>query len=231
MLSAQDDGVYIIVKKMPEFPGGTDSLAKYLRKNLQYPAEAREAGITGKVYLNFIVDTSGRILSPRVIKSSGNKALNDEALRVIGNMPNWVPGSDSLKRVKVSINLPVNFAGNSGANERSQGFTLQAKEVPAQEEKKLTLEEKAAKEKHDKAMKFHELGIQQAQQERWEFAIGKFDQCLKIEPNNRYALSDKANMYVKLKRYKEACEVWALYKSFGYESEKVEGYIKTYCKD
>jgi len=219
--------VLAIAEKMPEFAGGTNELAKYLGQNVQYPPMAREAGITGKVYINFIVDTSGKILSPKIVKSSGSKDLNDEALRVVGNMPNWIAGVDSGKKVSVYVNMPVAF-GNSGANERKDGFTVRPKD-PEPESKPMTAEEKAAYEKHKKAMNYYDLGIKQAQQERWEFALAKFDQCLHVEPANRYALSDKANMHIKLMQKKQACETWATYKSFGYQSDKVEEYIKKYC--
>lgn len=221
--------VYTIAKKMPEFPGGTNELAKYLQDNTQYPAEAREAGATGKAFVNFIVDTNGKVISPKIIKSSGNKALNDEALRVVASMPKWISGADSLGKVNVSINLPISFGiGRTGADSRPTGLSM-GKTEELEDAKPMTKEEKAAFESHKKAMTYYDMGIKQAQQERWEFALAKFDQCLAIEPDNRVALSDKANMHIKLMQKKQACETWSKYKSFGYQSDRVEAYIKQYC--
>lgn len=222
--------VYTIVEQPAEFPGGVAAMNEFIFSNLIVPPEVRETGIRGKTFLNFIVTAEGKIKSIKLLKGFKDCPECDrEAMRVVGIMPDWKPAVQNGNRVSMYFTLPISFGVNtSGSNERKQEFSLRASE-PESKAKELTPGEKAAKEKHDKAMKLHEMGIQQAQQERWEFAIGKFDQCLKIEPDNRYALSDKANMYVKLKRYREACETWAVYKSFGYQSEKVEGYIKQYC--
>ena len=83
--------VYITVEQMPYFPGGTDELMKFLRKNVKYPPLALRMGVEGTVYVGFIVSKAGRIDEIRVVKGIG-KECDEEAVRVIGSMPDWNAG-------------------------------------------------------------------------------------------------------------------------------------------
>lgn len=100
--------VMTIVEKMPEFKGGQSKLFEYLGKNIKYPEEAKAKNISGKVYLNFIVETDGRISNVKVLRGV-NPILDKEAKRVVENMPNWNPGKQRDREVAVSYNLPINF--------------------------------------------------------------------------------------------------------------------------
>lgn len=211
---AQDD-VYTIAKVMPEFPGGTTQLAEYLKTNLQYPAEARENGYTGKAYIYFIVDTSGKVFSPEVVKSTGYKCLDDEALRVVAEMPRWTSGRDSLHKVKVSMNIPVNFKGF---------VTLNA--PPG--EPKLSLEQQ---EKHESAMTQWNEGHKLEQKFMFEKALERFDKSLSIEPNNKYALFDKGKMLMVLGKKDKACEVWTKMTQDNIRKVEAEEFIKKYCSN
>ncbi len=95
-------------EEMPEYPGGTDNLMKYLGANISYPAEAKEKGIQGKVWVNFIVEKNGMITHIKVNKGIGG-GCDEEAIRVIGKMPNWIPGKNNGKPVRVSYNVPIKF--------------------------------------------------------------------------------------------------------------------------
>ena len=86
-------------------------LSKFLSDNLVYPYEARENGVSGKVWVNFIVDEKGSIVEAKVIKKVGF-GCDEEALRVIKLMPKWKPGLVEGKPVKVSFNQPINFRMN-----------------------------------------------------------------------------------------------------------------------
>jgi protein TonB len=84
---------------------------EYLRKNIKYPAVCRENNIQGKVIVTFIVNKDGAIVEPEVIKGV-NPSLDKEALRVISTMPNWKPGYQRGKAVRVRYSVPVNFRLN-----------------------------------------------------------------------------------------------------------------------
>ena len=100
--------VYIIVERMPEFPGGIDEMMNFLAQNLKYPANAKDAGISGRVYINFVVYEDGSVRDAKVIRGIGG-GCDEEALRVVNLMPKWKPGTQRGKKVRVSYNLPINF--------------------------------------------------------------------------------------------------------------------------
>lgn len=98
-----------IVEEMPEFPGGESALIDYFNKNMKYPVAAKQKGIEGRVYINFIISKKGKVMYPYVIRGiSGN--CNEEALRLIREMPLWKPGKEKGKAVLVRYNLPVKFS-------------------------------------------------------------------------------------------------------------------------
>lgn len=104
----EPDEVFMVVEDQPEFPGGTAALLEYLRKNIKYPAICRENNIQGRVLVTFIVNKDGAIVEPEIVKSV-NPSLDKEALRVISQMPNWKPGYQRGKPVRVKFTVPVNF--------------------------------------------------------------------------------------------------------------------------
>ena len=100
--------VFVIVESMPSFPGGDEARIEYLRQNISYPIMAREAGIEGTVYLTFVVEKNGEITSVRVLRGIGG-GCDEEAVRVVENMPLWIPGKQRNIPVRVQFNLPVKF--------------------------------------------------------------------------------------------------------------------------
>lgn len=104
----EPDEIFMVVEDQPEFPGGTAALMEYLRNNIKYPAICRENNIQGKVIVTFVVNKDGAITDPEVVKSV-NPSLDKEALRVISQMPNWKPGTQRGKPVRVKFNVPVSF--------------------------------------------------------------------------------------------------------------------------
>ena len=106
----QDEELYEVVEQMPEFPGGIESLMTYIATNVNYPIEAQKLGIQGRVLCQFIVNKDGKVVEVVVAKSSGNKYLDNEAIRVINSMPNWVPGRHKGETVRVQYKLPINFS-------------------------------------------------------------------------------------------------------------------------
>lgn len=105
--SAKGD-VYEIVEKNPEFPGGQAALMQFLSKNTKYPAEAQKAGKQGRVLLQMIIDKEGNITNLKVAQGV-DPLLDAEALRVIGSMPKWKPGTQKGMPVNVRYTIPVMF--------------------------------------------------------------------------------------------------------------------------
>lgn len=101
--------IFTIVEHDPEFSGGMEALHKYLNQNIQYPQIARDNGITGKVYVTFVVEKDGSITRPILPRDIGG-GCGQEAIRVVKSMPKWTPGKLHGKAVRVQYNLPVNFS-------------------------------------------------------------------------------------------------------------------------
>jgi periplasmic protein TonB len=107
---AQNEEIFTIVEQNAEFPGGVAELQKYLKSTIAIPAEAREAGISGKCFLKFIVTSEGKIRNVEVLKGvPGCIECNKEAIRAIREMPDWTPAKQNGKPVNVYYNLPINF--------------------------------------------------------------------------------------------------------------------------
>lgn len=100
--------VYEKVELMPMFPGGTAALMRFLASNVKYPIKAQENGIQGRVVVSFIVGTDGSLHDIRVEKSV-HPVLDAEALRVVSNMPKWIPGRNDGVAVNVKSTVPIAF--------------------------------------------------------------------------------------------------------------------------
>lgn len=100
--------VFVIVEEMPQFPGGESALQAFIKKNLKYPTIALENGISGRVICTFVIDGKGKVTGAEVLRSV-DPNLDKEALRVIGLMPDWKPGRQQGKPVRVRYTLPVIF--------------------------------------------------------------------------------------------------------------------------
>lgn len=105
--TAQEE-VYFIVEEMPEFPGGQLALRKFIAQQIKYPAVAREKGIQGKVFVNFVVGKDGSVRNARIARGV-DPSLDREALRVISSLPPWKPGKQKGKKVAVSYTVPISF--------------------------------------------------------------------------------------------------------------------------
>lgn len=99
------EGPKVFVEQMPTFPG---DLNAYLASHLKYPPAAREAGVEGRVIVEFVIDEDGGISSARVARGIGG-GCDEEALRVISSMPHWKPGRQNGSAVKVLFNVAVRF--------------------------------------------------------------------------------------------------------------------------
>ena len=102
------DPIYSIVEQPARFEGGMNKFYEYIAESLNYPDSAREKGIDGRVFIQFVVDKDGSIIDTKVVKGVDTK-LDAEALRVIQNSPKWIPAVQRGKNVKVRMNIPIVF--------------------------------------------------------------------------------------------------------------------------
>lgn len=98
--------VYKVVEDFPRFPEG--NVQQYIAWNLHYPEKALKDKVEGKVFVQFVIDTTGKVVEPKVIRGVSPE-LDAEALRVVSEMPAWKPGMQRGKPVRVSFTLPVIF--------------------------------------------------------------------------------------------------------------------------
>ena len=106
---ANDDPekVFQVVEVQPEFPGGMKEMMKYIQSNLKYPEAAKAAGAEGKAFVQFVVKADGSISDVQIMRSTGNKSLDAEALRVVKAMPKWRPAMNKGEAVNVKFVLPI----------------------------------------------------------------------------------------------------------------------------
>lgn len=105
----RDEGeIFMIVEEMPEFPGGSEALQKYLAQSVRYPVIAQENGIQGRVYIQFVINQNGEVTNATILRGV-DPSLDREALRVVEAMPKWKPGKQRNRPVRVSYTVPINF--------------------------------------------------------------------------------------------------------------------------
>jgi periplasmic protein TonB len=98
--------IYTVVDTMPEFPGGNDSLIKFIENNLTWPNDG--ADFQGTVYISFIVESDGSLTNKTILKGICEHA-DKEALRLINIMPKWIAGKCKGKTVPVKYVIPLKF--------------------------------------------------------------------------------------------------------------------------
>lgn len=112
--------VYFIVEEMPIFQGGdAGDFRNYVAKNLKYPKEALEKGISGKVFVQFLVNERGAIENVKVVRGV-DPLLDKEAVRVVSESPLWKPGKQDGKTVKVAYTFPIAFALKENMDSKNQ---------------------------------------------------------------------------------------------------------------
>ena len=104
----KSDSIFFVADKMPQFPGGDNGLFRYLKKNVVYPSMARLKKIQGRVYVEFIVERDGSVSHVKVTRGIGG-GCNEEAARVVAQMPRWASGKMNDSPVRVQYTLPVKF--------------------------------------------------------------------------------------------------------------------------
>ena len=106
--------VFEVVEQMPEYPdGGMAGLMEYFKKNMRYPEAAKEAGMQGRVTVQFVVNKDGSISGAKVLRSV-EPYFDAEAIRLVNDMPKWKPGMQGGKPVPVKFTVPVKFMLDEG---------------------------------------------------------------------------------------------------------------------
>lgn len=106
------DPVYELVDQNPQFPGGLDSLASFLRVNIIYPAKDRNEGNEGTSYVEFVVRKTGEVTDVRIFPPAGKNAtpaMHFESIRVVNLMPDWIPGMQDGQLVSCRFLLPIKY--------------------------------------------------------------------------------------------------------------------------
>ena len=128
-----DDPIFEVTEEPAQYPGGQAALMQYVAQNIRYPKIAAENGVQGRVLVQFVIEKDGSLSNFKVVKDAkpvsdgitvnaqgttaeGNDipkeaygALNIEAVRVIREMPNWIPAKQQGEAVRMKYTLPINF--------------------------------------------------------------------------------------------------------------------------
>jgi len=114
-----DPDIFTVVEKMPEFPGGQKAMMNFLVENIKYPENARKEGISGTVFITYVVEKDGKVSNVELLRGF-HPDCDKEALRVISLMPDWKPGTEKEKPVRVQFNLPITFNLDSKAKKKDK---------------------------------------------------------------------------------------------------------------
>ncbi|MGM0479571.1 MAG: energy transducer TonB [Bacteroidota bacterium] len=105
---SDSDAVYEFPDEHSQFPGGPDKLNRYISSHVNYPEDAQQKGVQGKVYVAFIVEKNGSISNVEIVRGV-SASINEEAMRVIRSMPDWKPALKDGLIVRSRARVPINF--------------------------------------------------------------------------------------------------------------------------
>lgn len=105
----QEEEIFVVVEKQAAFPGGQEALFKWLSENLKYPEQAKDAGIEGVVYVQFVVEKNGSITDVEIRQSSLGGGCEEAAMAAVSKMPSWEAAKQRNKPVRSLFILPVQF--------------------------------------------------------------------------------------------------------------------------
>lgn len=132
--------VYTIVDQMPQFPGGEAAMFAYLMSQVNYPADAFMAGVSGVVHTSFVVQEDGSLRDITLLRGV-HPLLDEEALRVVRSMPKWEPGKHKSQVCCVQFNLPIRFSiGRSQYEPKEEQLSLAADTTGADSSVQATAE-------------------------------------------------------------------------------------------
>lgn len=111
--SKMEGDIFTIVERQPEFEGGINGFHSYIMNAIKYPLQARQAGVEGRVDVQFVVEKDGSLSEVKAIKGIGS-GCDEEAVRVLQNAPSFKPATQNGKPVRVRMVLPITFELNEG---------------------------------------------------------------------------------------------------------------------
>lgn len=97
-----------VVDKLPEFPGGMEGFYSFLSKHVRFPKEARQEGISGKLFVSFVIDKAGNLVEIEFMKKAGF-GMEEAVMAVLEQSPKWKPGLVGSQQVSTKMILPVTF--------------------------------------------------------------------------------------------------------------------------
>ena len=190
-------------EKQAEYPGGIPELAQFIKKNVKYSPEIK-GDVPLKVYIKFVIDTTGRTCEYEIIKSSGDYGLDNEVMRLVNIMPNWIPATLNGKKVKCYFNLPVNF----GVTDKFFKSTIEARSL---------------------IIKYSKEGPAYFEAGKYAEAKETFLKVYKLNKKNSNALYELGNSYIKLNNKDSACVCWNILEK-EFLSDRASELIKENCK-
>ncbi len=107
-MKQDNEQVFVVVEEMPEYPGGEYALRQFLAQNVVYPQQAIKNGMQGRVFIEFVVGSDGKVRDARIARGVSS-SIDEEALRVVLSMPKWIPGKQRGENVAVRYTVPINF--------------------------------------------------------------------------------------------------------------------------
>jgi len=136
-----DEEVFLVVEKMPSFGGGDpNEFRAFVAANLQYPKEAAEKGIQGRVFVQYVIEKDGSISNVKILRGV-DPILNKEAIRVVESSPKWNPGMQRGRAVRVSFTFPISFVIGDSQN-KSQPQKTDTEKTISKEENVFAVVEK-----------------------------------------------------------------------------------------
>ncbi len=140
--ATDDSEVYTgAVEVLPEYPGGTSAMFEFIQKNVKYPESAKEKGIEGRVFIQFVVEKDGSLSSFQVLRGV-SEDIDAEAIRVLKMMPKWKPGMNNGEPVRVQYTMPFKFqlTGNENTTDALSGTKWEGKGEGTKDGMKFVME-------------------------------------------------------------------------------------------
>lgn len=131
IISSKIDTVYGIVDVPAKFPGGEAAFFEFLSTNIVYPVDARNKNQTGRSIIRFVVNSNGMVFEPVLLSSSGYPLLDNEAIRVINSLPDWIPAQNNGKNVSSLYSVPIVFKLDDIVPEDDSKTIYETPQIPA----------------------------------------------------------------------------------------------------
>lgn len=216
---SQTDSIYTITDSLPKYKYGDYEFFKFIASNIKYPMEAKENGIQGKVYVQFVVETNGAI-SNCVVKKDIGGGTGREAVRIINaTSGDWISGMNKNVKVRTLLVLPISFKiGN---------YNKETNKVVYDENKKS---DKIIYDANplDTIPDYYNIGVRQFNDGKIQSAIDYFNKAIKANPKDKDAFYNKGIAEQKIGDLINACKDWKSAADLGDESARK--LIEQYCK-